>query len=645
VTCLLFLGWRRLLTSFGTSDGVRRVVRMSLDGPSDRTEAACAGRLRSRSPHLHVDHGPDNDSTSGATKAPERIISPDDLLQIAAAAKAARKARNSLRGYLATLAAAKGKVEATRVRPESFDPCSAARERAARDFEELNRHPLPSQALLPLPDSSNRAAHSVSFQSLQTLQQSLQQPATAVGGQDFAPRLRLRLGCSRSLPRDLPLGGAFSGSPTLPHRGQVSSVLAVALQEEESTGDEFAQGRVAIVLNTGRVEVWQRDPFGWHHAAASTAGQDRLSQQMASQASAVLSADRGADSHVSLWIALMAAKEFVVLLFESGSVAGIGAGPLLQPVAVYLQEASPTSTLMPKLSELAAFKIDSDYPKVGVCFAVSSDCTDEATVGRALTWHSPASINANAGDEAQAVGELQEAAVFPIVSRFGPSPPTSKQVAAVWPLRMGDIDDLNDVRFAVWLRHEPGLASDPKSSSGGELQIWSALGQCLAVSPTSARCLTIAVLPPPRWLPPQPLQTVGPTFIVAVLLASDTCPTQAEWTIALAAPVPNTLAAADGRPALQQLELRRLRTPRRIVVDGAIVNRPTSSFLDVAAVSSTLVCCRPTESEPAHLLDWGNLRVHTLPTGWTPVAAGRSVIICRASGIDCEDELVFFEQS
>lgn len=162
-------------------------------------------------------------------------------------------------------------------------------------------------------------------------------------------------------------------------------------------------------------------------------------------------------------------------------------------------------------------------------------------------------------------------------------------------------------RLAVWVRED---GSD--GLGAGELQVRTAVGECLAVVPLDAAAL--CAVPPQGGCPAEALGRLRappdpPPFVVVLALARPGAPGTAEC----AAHVAAADAAAGAGP--RALRLRRLR--------GLAAPAP----LELAAAGGGLLACR---GAAACVLDWQGLRAHGLPGGWEPLAAGPSLLVALA---------------
>eukprot|EP00406_Dinophysis_acuminata_P046268 CAMPEP_0179312698 /NCGR_PEP_ID=MMETSP0797-20121207/53412_1 /TAXON_ID=47934 /ORGANISM="Dinophysis acuminata, Strain DAEP01" /LENGTH=183 /DNA_ID=CAMNT_0021022663 /DNA_START=36 /DNA_END=583 /DNA_ORIENTATION=- len=178
---------------------------------------------------------------------PAMVEETTTLDELRSGALAARKARNSLRHLLATLAATPRPDHhnaGTGAALAGGNMVDAIRAKAQQDLRELRRH----SAMASLTPATQESLPAVGACGIKPRQQARQGAVF-----DLAPRMRLRLE---------PGVHVLAVAMSMPECGRHGDAGA-------KPGGAAGGGCVAVILSTGCVEIWERDPFCWHHASTA----------------------------------------------------------------------------------------------------------------------------------------------------------------------------------------------------------------------------------------------------------------------------------------------------------------------------------------------------------------------------------------
>lgn len=498
-----------------------------------------------------------------------------DLGDLQAAAAAARAARDSLRRLLTALCAAplEGSLGScgselslaaaacsADPEPDGVQRVAAKRARFERSAAEFEAAALAASVASPL--TLGVRAQGVRARRVPTIDHAEQL--------DLAPRLRLQ---------------APDGS---------GGLIAVALWHQAAGAEGHqAAARLAVVLGSGRLELWERDLFSWHCLASADSFQSCTAASLSFAAEGTLLwvvvapvSDGGAQvSRLSLFSCDGGAGSLCrIALADCPSFAPWAAGPV--PVAVPGAEV--------------------------VALALSADGSS-AKVPWLQLWSAPANGQAD---------------LLVVASCSLGDPDTA--VAGLWALPASP-----DPLLVVWLRFGCGPC--------GEFQVRSCSGHVLASLPLSAEVRHL-VVPPQGPCPAEAAALVGagssslPPFAV---LAERGGPASAEWAAAV---VVAERQATEGQATGDAGGNKKTGLPMSLRVKPLLVVFAPAPCSQITGVCESLVACRSAGSAP-YLLDWQNGRTHPLPGGsWLPVAVAPSTVVLRGrpeAGAD--DELLLLE--
>jgi len=433
-------------------------------------------------------------------------------------------------------------------------------------------------------------------------------------------------------PRAAPDGAAADLAPRL--RLCVASgehVLAVALSESRygvdsgvtsSTGNF---GRIAVVLSTGRIEVWDRDLFCWHHA--STAHVPLRGSSTSSAACSVSCSATWAEGASLLW------------LFVDETSPGSGAAEIASTAVTERKPERRLLLLAQTLGELrlvasadlAGSLVAGPVPVLGGA-STAAVALDVPGVGPSnvllFTWHQQPAAAAGAGDAAggQAVAPQPETLAtlrFRVQLRGGGA--ADSAVGGLWSLSpSAAMQSASGAlrRFAIWVRPAEWVSG---FTAAGELQICNDLGQCLGILPLRPNTLQVT-LPQQGQCPEAEMCRLGLLADPPPLVVLMECQAGAgaEWTVGIA-------AVDDATPVGEEaftLQFRPLQTTEVPAAAKAVV------------ASEGLLGC--VSEAGAFLLNWQQAAVHQLPTECRPLAVGSHSVALLKTGLD-GSELIFLE--
>lgn len=521
--------------------------------------------------------------------------------ELRSGALAARKARNSLRRLLAALAAAPPPetLKTGTLPPDARGVVGGVdhgddimvdtmRAKVQKDLQELRVH----SALASLSPATQDSFCIAGASSIKPRPEA--KPGTFF---DLAPRMRLRLEAEVQV---LAVAMSLPECDTCGSPGGVNSI--------SNKG-----GCIAIILSTGFVEIWEHDPFCWHHASTSHVPLPPTPRVAAAFAS---------DGRL-LWVSVASGETSApqMLLFVRAPL-----GDKIEFVAAaHCPLAVPVAAPVP-------------LPNSEVALALHLSLRGSRV--HVFKWHGGMGRTSEPAVDAvgatKAPDALIEVASFEVDWRqpraAGHMAMKAPQVVGLWALPPACMDKPMTGRLAVWLRSHSGEAD-----STGELQVRDRMGTCLAVLPLELNTTCLAV-PCQGNCPDELLRRLNVTaatdlspFVLltqrcvsADLTRTHSAP--AEWSVAVAVMVDPSLSVASGVPSgTRLLQLRHLR------------KMPVPSMCtEVTAFSGGLLGFQTTAG--ACVLDWQQQRVHTLPVGWSPVAMGPFTVVILSGS-----ELLFLE--
>lgn len=442
-------------------------------------------------------------------------------------------------------------------------------------------------------------------------------------------------------------------------------VLAVALSPEASSGSGPAS--VAVVLDSGSVEVWKRGVFNWTQAGSAALPLPGCACASASFAAGgrllwlvVSSKDGDGSSGSSLLLFDSAALDSLPLIASGAllcccdvigplplpplrSASGeLGGGVLGGCDAEGNSKASPIAAVAVALSPHGPLKEASasqSQPRIGVW-----ECQTRSEASSA-----PAADECNREVRLGAAGGspsgLKQASSFQVTAASFPEPAIA---SGLWQLAPGDASCARNgrsvgaqaIRLALWLRPRFLTSNDPcrqqpgvghaTVGQAGELQIRTAdSGECLAWLPLGASEITRIVVPPQDGCPDALLQSLGVTgdLLPMVVIFERCSKGGSEWIVAV--------ALGDSS----------VRAPRPMRLQPLAVRATDEACAEVISAGDGLVGYR-TASGCGYILDWQKLQAFPTPDGWQPLAVSRSAVVLLAPENSTEfhgSKLLFLE--
>jgi len=375
-------------------------------------------------------------------------------------------------------------------------------------------------------------------------------------------------------------------------------------------------GSIAIIRASGCVELWARDLFSWHNLAVADIclPQRPLVYAVFSAPSllwiVVAELDvRGQDLATEADLATSAR----VMLYARSSVDTlklVSEGPCLEGV--------PSPWLVPLKSATNAACGDGAH---GIAVALAP------IPGRGLGCPSvclfgPQWANAGQACENRVVVGVAEICTIPMRCRSANADDAHRlRIGGMWPLPprttiMRSSSSADAMCFSVWVVPDGALG-------GGELQVYSGGGECLAVLPMALDSCCLAV-PPQGECPAEVFEGIaggrsvgGVAPFVLVLQENASALGGAKWIVALA------IASNEGGQQLQLSPLRDMPSP---------YTRRSCSMLPspkhgVIAASGCLLSCWFPQDRRCFVVDWEHLHVQALPEGWVSLAVAYSTFI------------------
>lgn len=507
-----------------------------------------------------------NARKSGGDALHSRDDASADLGDLQVAAAAARAARDSLRRLITALCAtpADGSLgscagsdlslaaAACSADPGCAEGVAAKRARFERSAAEFEAAALTAFDVSPLESG-------IRWQGVRARRSATADEADSL---DLAPRLRLR---------------APAGS-----RG----VRATSLWCPTSS----RLARLAVVLGSGRLELWERDLFSWHCLASV----DSLLQSCAS---------------ASLSFAAEGTLLWVVVAPESES------GALASRLSLFSCDGGAGS-----LRLLAS----ADGPAAAPWAAGPVPIAIGGGEAVALAFEAEPSVKTSAFSASEGP-TLRLWSVGSADDRGG-------EFTSVASCSLGDVDTAVAGLWALPASPEPLVVAWLRLGGGacGELQVRSCSGDVLARLPLTSEVRHL-VVPPQGLCPAEATASFGagasplPPFVA---LAERGGQERAEWAVAV---------VVAERPAAEGL-------PMSLRVKPLLVVYVPAPCTEVTGICGSLVACRAAGSAP-YLLDWQHGCTHPLPSGrWLPVAVGPSTVVLRGRPEPgAEEELLLLE--